>query len=277
MNLAVEERDYLVSLLNDDQLSYLEKERDNYTRVLWIELLCRIRGIKMPKSSDQDTLLKTLNEFVYTHRLTGPPGKTPFKCQKCGRHLRYQYHLKHSTSGVVMKLGIECFKHVLALDDHVSLDLHKEVNKGERLFMDYLIAFREKDLVRYLPIMDIEEAPLVYKHQIGLGLPLTKKQEIDFERWYRDYVYDQEMSDYEAYKKSVFNEAQLSYIKGLTKRNEDRLMRQRIHDYAYVHYDAISVLDVGDDAKLRSKLGLPLTNRQLSNYNGKRAVYEDAQ
>lgn len=267
MNLAVIERDRILEQLNDEQRTYIEKARDQKTKQLWVQMLCQVRGIDVPEEAHYEGLIETLNEFVYSHMLMGPPGTTPFKCQKCGRNLRYQYHLKHSESGVVMKLGIECFKHVMNVDSQLDWDLQKEINKGEQLFMDYLVAFRDTELVRHQPILMMEDAPQIYKEQIELGLPLTKKQEYDFERWYQMYIYEKEMEEYEAFKRDIFNDEQLAYVNSLSKMKEERLMRQRINDYAMIPYDKLKDLDMGDDAKTRARLGLPLSNRQLSKYN----------
>lgn len=189
MDLAVVERDRLMAMLNEEQLEYIARVRDKKTRELWIRALCEMTHIEIPKEADVEGFAQGLKEYIYVSTLIGESGTEPYRCQRCGCQLRNQYTLQHSESGVNLKLGIECFKQVLDVDKQVDMTIRAVIDKGASVLMDILIAYREKNIEAYLPIIAIDEAPELYRKQIGLGLPLTKKQDKDFEHWYRDYVY----------------------------------------------------------------------------------------
>lgn len=115
--LAKEERDSIYSSLTDEQIRVLSENIKHGKKTKWLNLWAKKKGVVLSEADllDPDLTMNKLLEWKLVDYEDAFIRSSTLKCE-CGRSLRYRYTVKHMTTGVEYKLGINHLKEHTGLD-----------------------------------------------------------------------------------------------------------------------------------------------------------------
>lgn len=115
MGYTVEERDQLLSRLNDAQQSFLKETMKRGRRTEFARQMAKKKGMVVPEQANLEEIELLLDEWrLVDYQDSG--FRNPETPCLCGIALRHQYTVEHRSTGHVMKLGIT------HLETHTGID-----------------------------------------------------------------------------------------------------------------------------------------------------------
>nr|WP_202113150.1 DUF3895 domain-containing protein [Paenibacillus sp. MMS18-CY102] len=174
MILAVEERDRLVQLLNEQQKKYISESLIRGRRTVFANEMAKQKGFHIPEDTDAAQIELLLNDWIYTGYVDAGMVSPDLRCE-CGRPLRYQHRVEHKETGEVKHFGIEHLKEHLAIDSSVVSAIKKGFEAIDYELDELLIKLnggwnQDPELVVTDRLPDDVAAHL------RLGLPLLERQ-----------------------------------------------------------------------------------------------------
>ncbi|NRD77308.1 hypothetical protein HPT25_07325 [Bacillus sp. BRMEA1] len=164
-----------MSLLSEEQRTFLLEHGKQSKKSKWLEVLARNKGITFHEDMSTEELEKLIDDWVLVEVLDSGYGNKNYRCI-CGTPLRYQYIVHNKKNGETVGLGVKCFENHTMLPNQVVRDILKEFHHIdlERDEILHKVVFSEYfDIKPYLYIDSIPESIL---QQAQLHLPLTNKQ-----------------------------------------------------------------------------------------------------
>ena len=174
MILTVEERDSILSELNEQQRDFLSKQLVRSRRTVFANAMAKEKGFHIPKNADPEDIEALLDEWVYTGYIDAGSVSPELRCE-CGRSLRYQHQVEHKKTGEVKKFGIEHLKEHLGIDASMVSAIKKGFDAID-YELDEMLIKRKSDWKPNPEMLDIEGLPEDVMSHLKLGLPLLDRQ-----------------------------------------------------------------------------------------------------
>ncbi|MFW5437528.1 DUF3895 domain-containing protein [Paenibacillus apiarius] len=174
MILTVEERDSILSELNEQQRDFLSKQLVRSRRTVFANAMAKDKGYHVPENADPEDIEALLDEWVYTGYIDAGAVSPELRCE-CGRSLRYQHQVEHKKTGEIKKFGIEHLKEHLGIDASMVSAIKKGFDAIDYELDEMLIKMKSG----WQPnpeILGIEGLPEDVMSHLKLGLPLLDRQ-----------------------------------------------------------------------------------------------------
>jgi hypothetical protein len=258
--LAKQEVEQLMSLLSEEQRSFLEERSKQSKKSKWIQSLARQKGIVIKQNMSYEDMEKLIDDWILLDILDSGFGSKEYRCE-CGRALRYQYQVYHKKEGKTYGLGSKCFEHHTSLSPAVVKDIidgfHTVDLERDEILLRF---FRDNDDWELSTYLYVDTIPEEYIEQFRLGLPLSAKQKAKVIRL--KAVYD-EAHKYELALNSL-TFLQMEVFRTLNETDQEELIEKLI-----INADRYELTELTDlpaetiDIELESFLeaNLPLLDR----------------
>ena len=164
----------MLSRLSNEQRTFMEEYIRQSKRSKWLEVLARRKGVEINFNDDIGDIEKALDDWILDVVLDCGEGNRDYECE-CGKKLRYQYIVRHSSTGRVLNLGETCFENYTGLSNEVVQEVKKGFYHINEERDEILSKIGKKLLFDYEYYEEIE-IPELYKEQLRLKLHLSSRQ-----------------------------------------------------------------------------------------------------
>lgn len=258
------ERYLCIESLNGEQRFFLETYMKQSKCDIWVEQLATLKGIELNSEND----VNKLNDYILVDVLDGGYGNRPYQCE-CGRALRFQYIIKHSTKEIELKLGSECFKKFTNMDTSFIKSVKKGFTKVNTELDDILErytsgAFNVNNFLIYEDLM-----PSRYVEQLKLNLPLSQKQESKVEKLIvekEEKLEKKRLQEEYAKMKDELSDEQRDLLDSLTEEERHQVIIKLKNGDVIYSIDDIKNIDISDiidrNEHLNSKSVKPIEKRK---------------
>jgi hypothetical protein len=174
MILTINERDELLSRLNEEQQHYLIEVLSRGRRTVFANEMARQKGYSIPEGTDVEQIELLLDEWIYTGYIDAGQVSPDLRCE-CGRPLRYQHQVQHKSTMERKFFGIEHLKEHLAIDASVVSAIKKGFDAID-YELDELLVKLSSNWAADPELLQVAQLPNDVADHVRLKLPLLDKQ-----------------------------------------------------------------------------------------------------
>lgn len=174
MILTIQERDEMLSQLNDKQREFLTHYLVRSRRTAFANAMAKEKGHHVPTNAEPEDIEALLDDWIYTGYKDAGTISPELRCE-CGRSLRYQHEVKNQKTGEIKKFGIEHLKEHLGIDAAIVAAIKKGFDAIDYELDEILVKLANN----WQPAPDSfidADLPEHMKQQLSLGLPLLDRQ-----------------------------------------------------------------------------------------------------
>lgn len=174
MILTIQERDEMLSQLNDTQREFLTHYLVRSRRTAFANAMAKEKGHHVPANAEPEDIEALLDDWIYTGYKDAGTISPELRCE-CGRSLRYQHEVKNRKTGEIKKFGIEHLKEHLGIDAAIVAAIKKGFDAIDYELDEILVKLASN----WQPAPDSlihADLPEHMKQQLSLGLPLLDRQ-----------------------------------------------------------------------------------------------------
>ncbi|MBE1445132.1 hypothetical protein [Paenibacillus sp. OAS669] len=174
---TVEERDSLLTRLNDRQRRYLHEDMLRGRRTVFANVMSRQKGYFIPEDASFEDIEQLLTSWVYMNYIDAGHVTSELKCE-CGRALRYQHIVQNKEDGTIKKFGIDHLQLHTGIDAKIVTEILKGFDAID-FELDELLAKVENGWTieqERLPDLQELELPKDIQTHLELELPLLARQ-----------------------------------------------------------------------------------------------------
>jgi hypothetical protein len=263
---------HMLTTLNIEQQEFINQYIKQSKKSKWLEILAQKKGIVINLEDEAENVDEKIDDWILQEVLDSGYGNLFYQCE-CGRTLRYQYIVRHTSKNKVYKLGETCFEHYTGLSPSIIQDIKKGLHTINEERDEILLRLKNGEAADIEEYNDIE-IPELYLKQLELGLPLSTKQEAylarkENEQWRKVQEAKQEKMRRERERKikeflQSLEEEQRKYVTSLDKNYIDELCQMKSFDKENVATPhLLKGIDVPEDIQYHMDIGLPLLQDQM--------------
>jgi len=174
MILTIQERDEMLSQLNDNQREFLNQYLVRSRRTAFANAMAKEKGHHVPEHAAPEDIEALLDDWIYTGYKDAGTISPELRCE-CGRSLRYQHEVKNRKTGEIKKFGIEHLKEHLGIDAAIVTTIKKGFEAIDYELDEILLKIAND----WRPAPDaysVADLPEQLQRQLSVGLPLLDKQ-----------------------------------------------------------------------------------------------------
>ncbi|EPY09947.1 Protein of unknown function [Paenibacillus sp. cl6col] len=174
MILTIQERDEMLSQLNDNQREFLNHYLVRSRRTAFANAMAKEKGHHVPEHAAPEDIEALLDDWIYTGYKDAGTISPELRCE-CGRSLRYQHEVKNRKTGEIKKFGIEHLKEHLGIDAAIVATIKKGFEAID-YELDEILLKIANDWQPAPDAYSVADLPEQLQRQLSLGLPLLDKQ-----------------------------------------------------------------------------------------------------
>ncbi len=262
----------ILTTLNAEQREFINQYIKQSKKSKWLEILAQKKGIVINIEDEVTNVEEKIDDWILEEVLDSGYGSLFYQCE-CGRPLRYQYIVRHTSKNKVYKLGETCFEHYTGLSPSIIQDIKKGLHTINEERDDILLRLKNGEAIEVEEYNDIE-IPEFYLRQLELGLPLSSKQEAYLarkvnEQWKKVQEARLEKVRRERERKikeflQSLDEEQRKYVSSLDRNYIEELYQMKSLDREIVVTPhLLEGIEVPEDVQYHMDIGLPLFQDQM--------------
>lgn len=177
MKLSEDERDLLLSRLNEDQVHFLKEELKRGKRTVFANVIAKQKGLQIPEIATFEDVERMVDSWIMVGYVDAGYVSSELKCE-CGRSLRFQYHVINKQSGEEYKFGIDHLELHTGIDARTVAEIRNGFSKID-LELDEILLKLDAGwslTVESLPHYDHLVLPHDIQRHLELQLPLLDRQ-----------------------------------------------------------------------------------------------------
>jgi len=226
--LSKSEVHQLMSLLSDEQKTFIERYSKQSKKSKWIEAIARRKGMVLSEDTPYEEIEPLIEDWILVDIMDSGYGNRDYVCE-CGRALRYQYRVLHKKEGKVYGYGSSCFEHHTNLSHEVVKDIKSGFHSVDLERDEILITYFRGADWSLEPYLHVDTIPSEFREQHRLELPLTVRQRSKVIRLAEAYkqkkLWNKGFGQLDDYQKEIFftveKDEQWEIIRKITQLEEN--------------------------------------------------------
>ncbi|WP_158301630.1 DUF3895 domain-containing protein [Paenibacillus mesophilus] len=189
MKLSEEQRDRLLSQLNEDQVHFLKEELKRGKRTVFANVIAKQKGLQIPEIATFEDVERMVDSWILVGYVDAGYVSPDLKCE-CGRSLRFQYHVINKQTGEEYKFGIDHLELHTGIDAKTVAEIRSGFSKID-LELDELLVKLDAGWsiqVESLPPFEHLALPHDIQRHFELQLPLLDRQVSRIRRLLAEYA-----------------------------------------------------------------------------------------